>query len=187
SGTGKTHLLLAAAAAAQSGGRRARYLPMRELRAIGAAALAGAGSCACIGVDDIDAVAEQRDYCEALLALWRDCEERGTALLLSSRASLGALRWALPDLGSRVAGSAEWHRLRPLDEAGQAEVLRHRCAALGLELPEETRIYLQQRYPRDLTPLCALLDRLDEAALAAQRRLTIPFVRSVLAQSDPFR
>jgi DnaA family protein len=36
------------------------------------------------------------------------------------------------------------------------------------------------RLPRDMHSLCAVLDRLDEAALAAQRRLTVPFLRQVL-------
>ena len=41
---------------------------------------------------------------------------------------------------------------------------------------------LLSRQQRDLPALFALLDRLDQASLAAQRRLTIPFVRDVLNQ-----
>jgi hypothetical protein len=33
--------------------------------------------------------------------------------------------------------------------------------------------------------LCAVLDRLDEAALVAQRRLTVPFLREVLEVQAP--
>ncbi|MGC8519703.1 MAG: HdaA/DnaA family protein, partial [Steroidobacteraceae bacterium] len=40
----------------------------------------------------------------------------------------------------------------------------------------------QRRFPRDMAQLYALLDTLDEAALAAQRRLTVPFIREVLAR-----
>ena len=36
--------------------------------------------------------------------------------------------------------------------------------------------------PRDLRSLCALLDTLDSAALAAQRRLTVPFIKQVIEQ-----
>jgi len=36
------------------------------------------------------------------------------------------------------------------------------------------------RLPRDLHSLFAVLDQLDEASLAAQRRLTIPFLREAL-------
>ncbi|MGH8133078.1 MAG: HdaA/DnaA family protein [Steroidobacteraceae bacterium] len=55
------------------------------------------------------------------------------------------------------------------------------CARLrGLELPDETWQWLRRRYPRDMRALYELLDTLDEAALSAQRRLTIPFIREVL-------
>jgi DnaA family protein len=51
-------------------------------------------------------------------------------------------------------------------------------------MPEDTARWLQRRFPRDMATLYALLDTLDEAALAEQRRLTIPFIRTVLAAKD---
>ena len=60
--------------------------------------------------------------------------------------------------------------------------MRLRAQLRGFELPEETAHYLQRRLPRDMASLFALLDELDAAALAAQRRLTVPFIRDVLAQ-----
>ena len=41
-------------------------------------------------------------------------------------------------------------------------------------------LYLQRRFRRDLPTLYELLDTIDEAALQAQRRLTVPFIRQVL-------
>ena len=40
--------------------------------------------------------------------------------------------------------------------------------------------WLFRRVDRDLKSLTALLDHLDRAALAAQRRLTVPFVRGIV-------
>jgi DnaA family protein len=37
-----------------------------------------------------------------------------------------------------------------------------------------------RRLPRDMPALFDLLDQLDEASLVAQRKLTVPFVKSVL-------
>ncbi len=45
---------------------------------------------------------------------------------------------------------------------------------------EETANYLLTRRKRDMASLYALLDRLDLESLKAQRRLTIPFVKTVL-------
>jgi DnaA family protein len=47
-------------------------------------------------------------------------------------------------------------------------------------LSREAAAYLVHRMPRDMHSLCGMLDRLDEAALAAQRRLTVPFLREAL-------
>ena len=52
-------------------------------------------------------------------------------------------------------------------------------------MPEETALYLQRRFRRDLPTLYELLDAIDEAALQAQRRLTVPFIRQVLGQRSP--
>ena len=50
----------------------------------------------------------------------------------------------------------------------------------GFELPPETARYLQRRFPRDMRTLCEILDTLDDAAFAAQRRITVPFIRDVI-------
>ena len=72
------------------------------------------------------------------------------------------------------------YQLRELDDAGRVEALRLRAAQRGLQLPYETSEYLLKRMPRDLRSLFEVLDLLDEASLAAQRRLTIPFIRDAL-------
>ena len=61
-----------------------------------------------------------------------------------------------------------------------------RARLRGFELPQETSRWLQRRFPRDMRRLYDLLDTLDEAALAAQRRLTVPFIREVLGRAGAF-
>jgi DnaA family protein len=72
--------------------------------------------------------------------------------------------------------------LQPLDEDQQREALRLRAQLRGLELPDDTALWLQRRFARDMDTLLALLDTLDVASLAQQRRLTLPFIREVLGQ-----
>jgi DnaA family protein len=74
------------------------------------------------------------------------------------------------------------HRLGPLAESDQPAALRHRAGRRGLELPDETLAFLMRRAPRDFATLCRMLDALDTESLAAQRRLTVPFVRDWLAR-----
>jgi DnaA family protein len=46
---------------------------------------------------------------------------------------------------------------------------------------------MRKRFPRDMRTLYQLLDALDEAALTAQRRLTVPFIREVLKSAERTR
>ena len=87
--------------------------------------------------------------------------------------------WQLDDWRSRAAACVVY-QVKELDEAGRAEALKLRAEQRGLKLPDETLDYLMKRMPRDLRSLLEILDELDEASLAAQRRLTIPFIRAAL-------
>jgi DnaA family protein len=180
---GKTHLLQAicAAAGAQV---RAGYLPLKQVAPLGAEMLDGLAQLACLCLDDLESVAGELAWERRLFGLLRETEEASGALVVAAQTPPALLRWALPDLGSRCAAGAVF-ALRPLEEAEQQAALALRARLRGLELPEETWQWLRRRYPRDMRYLYELLDTLDEAALAAQRRLTVPFIRDVLQRRAP--
>jgi DnaA family protein len=179
-GSGKSHLLQAVCARAGEVGHAA-YLPLAELRPLGPGALEGWSAARWLCLDDLDAVAGQPAWEQALFGLQREAEERGASLVYAAAALPRALGIALPDLASRWAAAVAF-TLQPLDEAGQRAALRLRARLRGLELPAATARYLQNRYRRDMGTLYGLLDTLDAAALQAQRRLTVPFIRGVLAR-----
>jgi DnaA family protein len=182
--SGKSHLLQAACALAAAP-RRCGYFPMGELAGLGPAALEGLPRLDLVCLDDVQLVAGEPDWERALFGLYRELEECGGALVVAAPEAPALVRWELPDLGSRFTGAAI-HTLRPLDEAGQRDALMMRAKVRGFELPEGVARWLQRRYTRDMATLYQLLDTLDSAALVAQRRLTLPFIRSVLlAHAQP--
>jgi len=176
---GKTHLLQALCARAQQRGLDAAFLPLQQLRSLGAESLSGWQRMRVLALDDVAAVVGDLGWERALFGLLREAQERGATLVAAAEEPPRQLNFVLPDLASRLA-AATLLPLRPLDEVQQREALRLRAQARGLDLPEDTALYLQRHFPRDLPSLYQLLDTLDEAALAAQRRVTVPFIRSVL-------
>jgi len=182
-GSGKTHLLQAICAAA-SERSRGGFVPLAQLADFGGGVLEGLGELACLCIDDLDRVAGDAAWERRLFGLLRETEEAGGALVVAAAAPPALQRWALADLGSRLGAGAVF-QLRPLDEAEQQAALELRAHLRGLELPEETWQWLRRRYPRDMRLLYQLLDTLDEASLAAQRRLTVPFIRDVLRSVTP--
>jgi len=183
SGSGKTHLLQAICARA-SERAPAGYIPLSQLGRLGVGVLEGLPQLECLCLDDIEGVVGDLEWEHALFGMLRELEEGGGRLITSGAAPPALLRWKLPDLGSRFAAAAVF-QLRVLDDAEQREALQLRARMRGFELPEETARWLQRRFPRDMRTLYELLDTLDEAAMVAQRRLTVPFIRSVLKDQAP--
>jgi DnaA family protein len=177
-GSGKSHLLMAACQAAHDAGRIVQYLPLRTLREHFMAIRGVAGS-QFIALDDLDALAGEREAEHALFDLYNRARAEGTALVFAAPAAPAQLALSLPDLRSRL-GACTQFVLKPLDDGERREVLKQQAALRGIELDEAVLDWLFARYARDLGALLDLLDRLDQASLAAQRRVTVPFLRSLL-------
>lgn len=179
SGSGKTHLLLAACAAVEAGGAGANYLSLARVRGRARAALQGIEQAGLVALDDLDAVAGDREDEIALFDLHNRVRDAGIGLIYAARGLPATLPLALPDLRSRLA-QCTLLALRALDDDGRAAVLRQRAASRGLVFDEAALDWLMRRHSRDLSDLGALFERLDRASLAAQRRLTVPFLKQVL-------
>ncbi|MGH8460806.1 MAG: DnaA regulatory inactivator Hda [Stenotrophobium sp.] len=174
-GSGRTHLLQAVAHA-----RRCPYLPLAELQAFGTEALTGLEQAPALCLDDIHAVTTNRDWALALLRLLDARRAQNLATALSADAPPDRMPCALPDLRTRLSASAVFG-LHPLTDADREQLLRERAQARGLELAPEVSRWLLRQLTRDTGSLLAALEKLDRASLSAKRRLTLPFVQSVLA------
>jgi DnaA family protein len=182
-GSGRSHLLLATCAQASAAGLPVAYLPLRGFGARAADALAQQGMVRLACVDDVQAIAGDRDAEVALFDLHNRVRDAGGALLYSADATPLQLELSLPDLRSRLAQCTQFALPLP-DEAMRRDILRERARARGLELDDAVMDWLFRRVDRSLATLTALLDRLDRESLAAQRRITVPFLRQTL-DTDP--
>lgn len=177
-GSGRTHLLQACCRL-----HAGRYLPLSDALAYGAEALDGLADSTLLCLDDVDAALADRDWSLALLRLLDGRRATQRVTVLAATAPPDRLTVALPDLRTRLSALTVLG-LRPLDDAQRAQLLRTRAAARGLELPEEVSRWLLNTQARGAAPLLAALDRLDRASLSAKRRLTLPFVQSVMTAAN---
>ena len=182
-GVGKTHLLQASCALGGKHGLSSAYLPLSADARLVPGVVSGYEQLDLVALDDVGAVAGLPEWEQALFSLYNGLAEQGGRLICAAEGPPASMSYQLADLASRFSACIV-HRLLPLAESEQGEALLRRAAHRGLELPEETLSYLTRRAPRDFAALCRLLDELDTEALAAQRRLTVPFVRQVLERSD---
>jgi len=178
-GSGKTHLLLAASAHALEHGRTVAYLPLASAAGRLEQALDALEHADLIALDGLDAVIGQREDEIALFHLHNRLHDAGRRICYSARAAADAWPALLPDLRSRL-NQCTRITLPALDDAGRGEVLRRRAARRGLQIDPAAIDWLLRRLARDLTNLTELLDHLDRASLAEQRRITVPFLRQRL-------
>ncbi|MCQ4164806.1 DnaA regulatory inactivator Hda [Tahibacter harae] len=178
-GSGRTHLLMAACQAASGAGLTAQYLPLAALGADRDEAIRGFGGSDLLVVDDVDAIAGDRAAEHALFDLYNRCRAEGSTLAFVATAPPAQIGLGLPDLVSRLSSCTQV-ALRSLDDAQRREVLRSRAEARGIALDETVLDFLFTHYARDLGSLGNLLDRVDRASLAEQRRVTVPFLRRLL-------
>jgi DnaA family protein len=179
--TGRTHLLQAACHAAAAGGGSVAYLPLGGADELQPEMLEGLESMALVCLDDLDRIAGSEPWEMALFSLFNHLRELGGHLAVSAIGRPQDLGLQLPDLVSRLGWGAVF-RLRPLDDDQKLAALTLRARGRGLELPPEAGRYLLRRYARDMSALYGLLEQLDQASLAAQRRLTVPFIKATLGE-----
>lgn len=180
-GQGKSHLLQAACRAAGEAGRRAMYLALDPAEAPGADLLVGLDGLDLLALDQVDRVAGRQAWDARLFSVLNGCQMKGTGAVLAARCSPAACPFSLADLASRAAGAIVY-RLADLSERGRLEALMTHARYRGLELDRNAAGYLLSRVSRDMGEICRWLDELDRASLAAQRRITIPLIRSALAR-----
>lgn len=178
-GTGKTHLLQALCQKQTEHGKTAVFLPLKELITMPAELLDGMDKLDLVCLDDIELIAGKSDWEEAVFNLFNQIKEAGGRLIVTSKTSPQHANIQLNDLKSRLNSGLPLN-LAPLSDASIILALQARAQKLGLELNHDTANYLISHFPRDLSSLWQTLDTLDKASLAAQRKLTIPFLKSAL-------
>lgn len=181
-GTGKTHLALALCAAAEQAGRRSAYLPLAAASGRLADALDALEGNDVVALDGLEAIAGDRDDEIALFDFHNRARSAGLNVLYTAREAPETLTLVLPDLRSRLSQNARLV-LDPLGDASRADLLRDRAQRRGLVLEEAAIDWMLSRTDRNLASLVALLDRLDRESLAAQRRITVPFLRQVMERT----
>lgn len=178
-GCGKTHLLQAMCRQLAERGQTVAYLPLKE-EGMMPQMLEGMEMMSLLAIDDLDRIAGNAEWEAALFHLYNRIRDAGGRLLVAARVGPAALPVQLRDLASRLSYGLTLQMHEPGDEE-KLKLLQLRAANRGFDLPQEVANYLLKRCERDMTSLIGLLERLDSATLQAQRKLTIPFVKSLLS------
>lgn len=176
---GRSHLLQAVCNRAGELGCSSFYLPLARRHEWSPALLEDLESLQIVCLDDINLIAGESLWEEALLNLYNRLRDEARGLVIAGNTFPVALSIHLADLKSRLA----WGNVfcvEPLSDDEKIKALQERAEQRGFSLPLDVVQFLFKRVSRNTGELFRTLNRLDEASLGAKRRLTIPFVKEVL-------
>lgn len=174
--SGKTHLLEAACHRAGKVDRSSAYVPLKYSQDFKTTILDNLETCDLICIDDVDTIAGDEIWEQAVFHLYNRANERGVQIIFSATQNVKELNITLPDLESRLGWGFVFHLLGLSDEE-KISALQFRAQLRGFDLPDNVAKYLMRRFPRNMNALFALLEELDKASLVAKRKLTVPFVK----------
>ncbi|KTC76886.1 DnaA regulatory inactivator Hda [Legionella brunensis] len=179
SGSGKSHLLQGCCQTL-SYHKTTIYLPLQILKEWGPESIDGVEEHSLIAIDDIDLIAGHAAWEEALFHLYNKIRDQGeTILLISSRQPIHLIKIALADLRSRLSWGLVM-QLSELSDELKIKTLQQLARKRGFDLPTTVAQFLISRCARNMHDLQLILNQLDEASLAAQRKITVPFVKAIL-------
>ena len=176
SGSGKTHLLNLWLG--KSGGRS---VSGAELVATPATLLTA--SAKCIAIDDADALAGNNAAEEALFHLYNHIQTSKGSLLLTMARGAGLAGFVLPDLRSRLL-TLPVAALGPPDDALLSALIVKQFRDRQIALDAGVVAYVAAHGARDAASIRDLVERLDRAALAEGRKISIALAKKILGDGD---
>lgn len=172
---GKSHLLQAVCQNIET----SVYIPLKYFYAHSPDILDGLDNLAVVCLDDVEVVLGNLFWEEKLFHFFNLIREKGNRLLITAGISPRGLTTELADLASRLSWGVVY-QLHPLDDNAKAGALKIRAQSRGIILSDKILNYILQRSPRGTDNLFQVLDKLDELSLMEKRKITIPFVKSIM-------
>lgn len=178
-GVGRTHLLQACCHQARMFHFSSLYLPLARLSELNLDMLSDLEMLDLLCIDDIQHIAGITQWEEAFFHLYNRLRASQTRVVISANMPPKELGIQSPDVLSRLMWGLAFH-IQALSEQEKLDSLYIRARARGLLMTEDVARFLLTRCNRDMRSLMMALDMLDKASMIEKRRLTIPFVKSVL-------
>lgn len=178
-GCGKTHLLQACCQEVKQAGKDPFYLQLNAERLPAVDLLDGLENVALVCFDNIQAIGGQREWEQAFFAFYNAHRQNNHQLLLTADCPPKYLTFDLPDLKTRMAWGLTL-KVQSLRDDQLIDAMSHKARFLGFDISPPVGKFLLHHWVSDLPSLWRLLQTIDQATLAEQRKLTIPFLKKIL-------
>ena len=180
SGSGKSHLLTAAAQLEMARGGDVAHVPLGRAELLHVALLDGLEDRNLVCIDDLQCIASNGDWEEAVFHLINRCRAASCRLVIAAGEGPKSCGFQLPDLVSRLSAMVRLGLQKP-DDADKRRILQGVAQERGFELPQKVTDYLMKHGSRHLPDLLAALGEMEtRAARRKNQQMTLPLARRVL-------
>lgn len=178
--TGKSHLLQAVCNLADHCGKTSMYFSLADIKDYSPEEiLESIDYVEFLCLDDVDAIAGNKQWEEALFHLFNKRHSAQTSVYFSATVPAKQLNVELSDLQSRLASCLSFQLPRMSDEE-KSDFIQFRAEQRGIKVKDNCVSFIIKRSGRSLGDLVEMLELLDRESLAAKRKdITIPFVKEV--------
>lgn len=181
-GSGKSHLVQACCQQAKAEGKDPFFLTFVAHDRPSPKILEGLEDIELVCFDDLQNIAGDADWERALFVFYNSHRQNNHKLLVAADCPPKYLPCTLPDLKTRMAWGLTL-KIQALQNEQIIEALSFKARHLGFDIPPKVGQFLVNHYVHDLPSLWRLVEKIDKATLAAQRKLTIPFLKKILAET----
>lgn len=178
-GSGRSHLVQAICQKADEQQLAVQFLPLNEHQNLTPEITTGLEQMDLVVLDDIDKLSGQSHWEHSIFDLINRLIENGKRIIVTASRSPANIGIQLPDLVSRLNWGQVW-RMKSLNDSQLRQMLKHRASCRGINLSNDVVNYVVQRTRRESRSIIHCLDLLDQSSLQEKRKLTIPFVKSVM-------
>jgi DnaA family protein len=178
-GLGKSHLLQACCRQAYVLGLSSFYFSFSRSALPDPIMLNGLDEIDIVCFDNIEHLAGDPTWEMAFFNFFNEHRDCGHKLILSAHRAPNDIAIQLPDLKTRLNWGLAL-KIQPLADHDRIAALTFKANQMGFEISPNVGRFLLTHYARDLASLWALLEKLDQASLAAKRKLTIPFLKQIM-------
>lgn len=179
SGVGKSHLLHACCSYASECELTSVCLSFSDIAELSVEIFDGLEHMDLVCLDNLALIAGDSEWEKGIFDLFNRLIENNKKIIITAHDSATLLNILLPDLVSRLNwGFTE--QIKDMNDEDKLIVIQHRALQRGLILHDDAAKFLMNRLSRNLKDLIVSLDILDKASIKEQRKITIPFIKSVL-------
>lgn len=182
-GTGKTHCLQASCQEANALDKTAFYLSLNPEKLPSPSILEGLESFDLVCFDNIHSICTDAQWEQSFFNFYNLLRDNNKQLILSASCPPKFIDIQLPDLKTRMSWGLTL-KLSSLTEEQQLQALIYKADALGFDVPDNVGRFIITHYARDIASIWSILDKVEQATLIAKRKISIPFLKQIMVDTE---